>query len=73
MDYTVTRVYNIDNQLVVADSIEEAIEVMRSYMCPDEQYRDYEPKRIEQLCAEYGLQKDYVALIKKDKDGKQKQ
>ena len=66
MKHTVTKVWNIDNQLVVADTIEEAIALMRSYMGNDSDYRDWSPRKIEAVYTENCMSKDYVAIVRKE-------
>ena len=61
IEWTLTRVWEIDNRLVVARTIEDAIELIKTY------YKDdhfYEPREIR--CVSAGqYPADYDALIKK--------
>ena len=66
MKWTTTKVWNIDNQLVIADTVEEAIALMRSYMCNDSDYRDWSPRKIEAVYTECCGSKDYVAIVRKE-------
>lgn len=65
--YTVTRVWEIDGRLVVAPTVEEAIELYRTYM--GKEYLDG-PKRIQAVGAtDRCIRPDYDAIIKEEKDG----
>ena len=60
--WTITRVWRIDHKLVVAKTIEEAIEVFKSYMGKD--YQD-EPHDIAGISTGT-FPTDYNALIKEE-------
>lgn len=58
--WTLTRVWQVDNELVVAKTIEEAIELFKTYM--GKEFRD-EPKNIRAIGTDNYIA-DYNALIK---------
>ena len=60
--YRLTRVWKIDNRLVVADSVEDAMALMRQYM---REYALYQPSSIEAVRTDY-LCPNYDAIIKED-------
>lgn len=60
-EYTYTRVWLIDNRLVVAPTIEEAIALAKSFMGRDW----YEPTTILAVPNDNSLNPNYDALIKK--------
>ena len=58
--WTLTRVWEIDGRLVVARTIEEAIELIKTYHKDD---HFYQPREVKGVCTG-SLQLDYDALIK---------
>jgi len=61
--WTVTRVWEIDEHLIVAPTIEEAIALFKTYMGKD--YRD-EPNRITAISNSVCCGRSYTALIKEE-------
>ena len=58
--YRITHVYNVDDTLVVADTMEEAIGLYREY------YSDGEPRNVKQLyCGNSTYSDSWNALIKR--------
>ena len=60
--WKLTRVWQVDHKLVVADTINEAVELYKAYMGKD--YHD-EPYSIQAISTDRALS-DYNALIKED-------
>ena len=60
--WTITRVWQVDHKLVVADTISEAVELFKAYMGNDD-----EPLSIQVISTSSALS-DYNALIKEDDD-----
>ena len=58
--WTLTRVWQVDNKLVVADTIEEAIALFKTWMGKD--YKD-EPESVNAIRTDSYL-KEYAALFK---------
>ena len=59
-----TSVYLVNDQMVVADTIEEAIAIYR------EGYTDGEPRKVEQLChGDKYTQEGYDALVLREVEG----
>lgn len=65
--WTLTRVWQVDNKLVVADTIEEAIALFKTWMGKD--YKD-EPESVKAIRTDSYL-KEYAALIKEQTTIKQ--
>lgn len=61
---TTTRVWNIDNQLVVADTIEEAIAIRKEY---DKDYYDHNTINEVKLVTINGITEVNFAIKKKEK------
>lgn len=60
--WTLTRVWQVDHKLVVADTINEAVELYKAYMGED---YDDEPYSIQAVSTDRALS-DFNALIKED-------
>ena len=60
--YTLTRVWQVDHKLVVADTIEEAIALFKTYMGKD---LIDEPRNVRAIGSDHYIV-DYEALIKED-------
>ena len=65
--WTLTRVWQVDNKLVVADTIEEAIALFKTWMGKD--YKD-EPESVKAIRTDSYL-KEYAALFKEQTTIKQ--
>ena len=63
INHKFTRVWKIDGHLVVADTVEDAVKLMRDYYAENS---FYEPVSIEGVSAGGPLCSNYDALIKKD-------
>ena len=61
--WTLTRVWQVDHKLVVADTISEAVELFKAYM--GKEYND-EPYSVQAISTDRALS-DFNALIKEDK------
>ncbi len=61
-EWKFTKVWQVDHKLVVADTINEAVELYKAYMGKD--YRD-EPYSIQAISTDRALS-DYNAIIKED-------
>lgn len=62
--WTLTKVWQVDHKLVVADTIEEAVALFKAFMGND--YRD-EPKEIRAISTNFPVFREYNALIKEEK------
>ena len=62
--WTMTRVLQVDHKLVVANTINEAVELFRAYMGVD--YSD-EPYSVQAISTSNAIS-DYNALIKEDEE-----
>ena len=62
--WKLTKVWQVNHKLVVADTIEEAVALFKAFMGND--YRD-EPKEVRAISTTNTMFREYNALIKEDK------
>ena len=61
--WTLTKVWQVDHKLVVANTVEEAVALFKTYMGND--YRD-EPREIRAISTNFTTFREYNALIKEE-------
>ena len=62
--WKLTKVWQVNHKLVVADTIEESVALFKAFMGND--YRD-EPKEVRAISTTNTMFREYNALIKEDK------